>query len=276
METSVTLSQYDPNHLHKCIQNSQWASMLQVLGAVQVHCRPPVDRFSKPVLITLPASSGKRELNHSLPLRLLHSNYLNHWKDITDSPMSHVEMNAKQGRLEIKSDHTGWLVVATVQLDVTQLMKMALKTVFSNDPLPFQVTVFGHKFPDCDNAQISIFISPISGQEDNRKSPTLERPPKHVPITFPHTFEAHVDQKIRLELQGAMEPDTSAGQSDLVSEFCISQNIPRVVDKTVKLIGTQCITGKLLISSYCNTHERWVSIQEINLSQACSASSDGH
>lgn len=276
MQTSITLSQYDRNHLHKCIQNSQWANMLQVLTAVQIHCRPPVDRFSKPVIITLPAPSSKGTFNHSLPLRLLHSNYLNHWRDITDNPMSHVEMDAKQGKLEIQSDHTGWLVVASVQLDVTQLMRMALKTVFSNNPVPFQVNVFGHKFSGSNSAQICIFVSPVSGQEDERKSPTLERPPKHVPIAFPHTFEAHIDQKIRLELQGAMEPDTSAGQSGLVSEFCISQNIPRVVDMTVKLIGTEHVAGKLLISSFCNAHDRWVSIQEINLAQASLAGSDGH
>ena len=59
------------------------------------------------------------------------------WVDITDQPTT--EVTSSRGRLTIRTDYTGLLAVASVNTDMSQIMQMAVKSVFSEEPIVLQL-----------------------------------------------------------------------------------------------------------------------------------------
>ena len=95
----------------------------------------PVERFSKPVIATLLLLEDASL--PSPPFHLLESNYMSNWVDITDEPTT--EVTSSRGRLTIRTDYTGLLAVASVNTDMSQIMQMAVKSVFSEEPIVLQL-----------------------------------------------------------------------------------------------------------------------------------------
>ena len=261
----VTLSHFNQDEIHQSIQSSPWASMLSILTAVCVQCSPPVEQFIIPVVITITLPSDMKIPEKSTSLRLLQSNYMSSWMDITDEPATDISISHSDRQLTVKTDHSGWFVVAVLQLDISRIIPMAVKSVFSEESILLHVNAFGYIFPDRTHAQVSVFVSP----QVDHSSISVDPPPGHKLIAFPHSFKANKGQKIRLELQGKFDPDVEGGQTDLYSELSVDGIIEGIVEKTVTLSpGANGLYGKLIISTYCTSHKAWEPIQEMNLSSA--------
>lgn len=258
---NITLSHLNQDEIHQSIQSSVWSSMLNIIAAISIQCSPPIERFDKPVVATIILPI---ETSYSTPLRLLQSNYMSTWIDITDDP--HTEVTLENGRLTLRTDNIGWLIVASLQFDITKIMPIAIKSVFSEELISMDVNAYGYIFPDSMHAQVSVFITP---HKDNPRSQT---PPGHRQIAFPHTFKAYKNQKVRIVLQGKFEPDTEAGQTSLQADLNVDGDMMDIVEKTVKLLPeSKGLYGKLTLSTFCTVHKIWEKIQDINLSSPTAA-----
>lgn len=268
----ITLSHMNQEEIHQSIQSSSWSSMLSIIGAVCIQCSPPVERFNVPVIITLILPSDITLPDKSTPLRLLQSNYMSSWTDVTDEPVTEVSLSHQQ-RLTIRTDHSGWLVVAALQLDISKIMPVAIKSVFSEESVILNINTFGFIFPDKTHAQISVFLSPQSNDSGGSGGTcSVTPPPGHRQIAFPHSFKASKGQKIRIELQGKFVADVEAGQTDLSSEFKVDGVVEGIIEKTIKLTSeAKGLYGKLIISTFCTSHKKWEQLQEMNLSSAADA-----
>ena len=263
---SVTLSHLNQEQIHQSLQSSPWSSMLDIISAVSIHCSPPVDRFAKPVTLTviLPADMVP---SRSTPLRLLQSAYMNSWIDITDDPKTSIKLDSDSGRLTIMTDQTGWLIIASLNIDMSKILPIAVKSAFSEEIVTMDINAYGYIFPDGTHAQISVFITPHK-ENEHIETP----PPGHRQIAFPHTFKAYKGQKVRLELQGQFQPDTEGGQVSLTSDIKVDGFMRDIYEKIVKLsANSKGLYGKLNLSTHCASHETWESILELNLSSPTTA-----
>lgn len=261
----LTLSNMTQEEIHQAIQSSPWSSMLSVIGAIYIICSPPVERFNKPVEVTIMLSDNVTA--PASPIRLLQSNYMNSWIDRTDDPSTEITM--KSDRITLHTDYTGWLLLATLKYDLTKIMQLAVTSAFTEEPILLDINVFGHIFAEQTSGQISVFISP---HNDSKQSNTIEGPPGHQQISFPHSLKASKGQKIRVELQGQFEPDKETGQKELWSDFKVDGSISEIIEKTVRLSSNaRGIYGKLVIKTYCASHNHWEKLQEINLTSSASS-----
>lgn len=240
--------------------------MLDIISAVSIHCSPPVDRFAKPVRLTiiLPADNVP---SSSTPLRLLQSAYMSTWIDITDDPKTSIKLDTESGRLNVTTDQTGWLIIASLNIDMSKILPIAVKSAFTEELVIMDINAYGYIFPDGTHAQISVFIAP------HKENEQLETPPPgHRQIAFPHTFKAYKGQKVRLELQGQFQPDKEAGQVSLTSDIKVDGFMRDIYEKIVKLSeNSKGLYGKLNLSTYCASHQTWESILELNLSSPTTA-----
>ena len=247
------------SELHQLMQSSPWASMVRVVACFRIDCNPNIETFSKPFVanILLPDDDPIP----SPPFRLLQSNYRSVWVDVTDEPSGSITI--ANGKMTVKTHSTGWLIVAAVTLDMIQISEMAVKSVFSVEPIALQVNVCYNMFSG--SAQISVFISPVTKEGWSVTSKSF--PPKgHKRISFPRTFRAQKGQKLRLELQGKLEAESNG---DLISECTVDNCFEIIIEKTVRLTSeSKSLHGKLIISEFCNQHYKWESIQEILISSS--------
>lgn len=255
----VSLSMLSHEELHSSLEQSPWASMLNIVTMFCIKCTPPMDKFEVPVMASVDLPNPLPP-NTSGSLRLLHSNFMNHWEDITDNSTTEVSVNDK--RLTVRTNHSDWLLVASLKLDVTQMIKLAVKSVFIEEPIQLQVCVYAHMFNDTDHGQISAFITPL---DDSDKK--IEGPLGHKLVSFPHSFKAYNFQKLQFEFKGHFKPDIEAGQSDMLYNFMVDSTHQQVIEKKVILTEKNTrIDGKLIISSYITSRDVWETIREINLS----------
>ena len=196
-------------------------------------------------------------------VRLLKSNYLRQWKDITDDARSRVSIIGKE--ISITTDHTGWLAVAAVQLDPSKIVQLAMRTL-SNEPIILKLSVYGQMYPD-NVMQIAVFVDPCRPNEEPLH-PNSHKPENHSPIAFPHTIQAWPGERLRLQLKGKFSPDTSSAERDLCYEFEVQGTHNRICEKWVKLTSKvgEPLCGKLLVSSCQNPAGTWESVTEILLS----------
>ena len=252
-DTSVTLSNMSSEEIHQALQSSPWASMLNVVTAFNVTCNPPLVRFNVPVIasIRLPY----RDQIQSPPFRVLQSKFMNNWIDITDEPST--EVTIENDTLTLRTNHTGWLLVATISLNVSQLLQMAVKSLFAEEPITLQVNIFGRKVSE-KSTEITTFVTPIT-KDDSSLNQKKEPPStEHKRISFPHSFKAFKGQRIRLELQGS-----SDSRGDLASEHVVDGQLEAVMTKD--MCSTPGNVQKLIINKFCNTHNEWENVQEITL-----------
>lgn len=256
-ETSVRFKRNDPDKLRQSVDCSQWSGMLNVITVMEITCRPPVTQFNKPVLITVPLPDGLKKIP-SYQLRLLQSNYMSNWQDITDDPRSGIELIGNSREIvQIRTDLTGWLIVARIDFDITKVMQMAIKSVFHAEPMMVNVNVFGCIFPD-NHAQIVVYLK---SAPENRKQQRSETPAGFTPISIPHSIKAHVGQRLRVEVEG-LEFESGCEPS---TEFVVEEPLNQIVEKTVNIGSPKGLKGRLTISSYCNAPKGWRRLEEIDL-----------
>ena len=176
----------------------------------------------------------------------------------------------------------GWLAVTLVQLDVSKIAQMAMKSL-SIDPVVLSFSVYSQTYPD-DVIQIAIFVVPCKANGEPLHQEDLKSQ-HHVPTAFPHTVQAWPGKRLRLALQGNLVPVMTAGEKDLHFKFEVQQTHNQICEKWVKLMpkSDQLLRGKLTVSRFHHHDDgAWESIMEMNLSNRNgryspeSSSSDTH
>lgn len=256
VDTKVNLSNLSRTELHQSLQSSQWASMVNIITSFNIVCSPPVTHFNTPVVASISLPYDRQPLPHQ-PLRLLQSKYRNNWSDVTDEPDTQITL--ANNTLTVRTNHTGWLLVATISLDLTQILQIAVKSVFAEEPITLQVNVFGRSL-SANSAEITTFITPSTKEDSilNQKKdpPTTD----HKRISFPHSFKAYKGQKLQLEVQGGFNEQGIIG-----IEHVVDSQLEAVMTKDITFINSQPSNAKLLISKYCNVHKKWELVQEVRL-----------
>ena len=236
---------------------------MTIVTALNVHSDPTTEHFEKPVDIAVTLAE---DVNlPALPLvRLLQSNYLRHWQDITDDTNSKILLH--ENKIQITTDCTGWLAVTAVQLDISAIARLALRSL-SIEPIILRFSVYGLMVPETRSVQIAVFVVPCKTNEDPIQV-QASKPQHHLPIAFPHTVQAYPNERLRLEIQGCFEPDTSMGETDLIHELDVPRNFNQICEKWLKLTShvETPLSGKLIISSCRNSESKWERLTEINIS----------
>ena len=256
-ETKVTINTMSQTEIHQTLQTSPWASMLKVITAFNITCTPPMDRFSKPIMasIVLPRDNTKPPASG---FRLLQSKFTNNWVDITDDPAS--EVTVTENSLTIKTDYIGWILVASINLDMSQILQMAVKSIFAEEPVVLQVNVFGRLVSD-NSYEITAFLTP-SLKDDSVLNQKKDPPSfEHKRISFPHSFKAYKGQKIRLEIQS-----NSCDQNALGLEHIVDSQLEAVMSTDISFEPQS--VQKIIITKYCNIHNKWENVQDIRLNVA--------
>ena len=263
--TKTTLSKPKMKQLQAMLRSSGWDKTVQLATVLNIQCSPATDHFALPVNI-LAKLSPNESATHVV--RLLQSNYLCQWHDITDDPHSRVIL--LRDEVQITTDHVGWLAVVTVNLDPARMAQMALDS-FRTEPILLQLSAYAQVFPDS-LIQIVIFATPYQNGEQTH--PNSIEAELYSPISFPHTIQAWAGERVRLSLQGQLEPDTSSGERDLSHEFEVQQSYNQICEKWVRLSGgplQQSLRGKLFVDVRRNdTDDTWENLVSINLTSRAS------
>ncbi len=253
--TQVTLSVPDLEQLNTMLQYAGWDSTVHIVTAVQVDCNPVLGHFQNPLEITIALPDKPCPPNECL--RLIQSNYLRHWRDITDDPSCSVEIQGNQVRL--RADRPGWLAVTSIHFDPSLIVVKAMQSL-SVEPITLNFSVFGLSIPDTRIYQIATFISP--------GEPSNETPKHHTPIAFKHSLQAYPGERLQLTFQGQLEPETTMNEQDLSFEFSVNRVDTSVCEKWLRLTSPiqAPLNGKIIVSCTRQTIGQWDKISEIRLS----------
>lgn len=261
--TTISLSQADSKHLMPMLKASGWDKVVQVATAVHIECNPPLDYFEKPIQITTRLPADMKPGTHSL-VRLMHSNYLRHWEDITDDILSKISVNNDE--VHIETNLSGWLAISMIQFDASMIAQMVLKSI-SIEPIMLRLSVFGYADTERKSIQLAVFVVPCKGNEDPIHK-EIDKPVHFSPISFPHVVQAYPNERLQLAISGSFESDTSLGEESLVFEMDVQTKHNQIYTKWVKLITDSDVplSGKLKISSCRNSKNLWEAISDVTLS----------
>ena len=253
--TQITLSTPDISQLASMLRNTGWDNTVKIVTAVHIDCSPITGHFAVPLEIT--AALQQKLSSKPQCLRLVHSNYLRHWQDVTDDQNSSVEI--KDERVMIKTDRSGWLAVTSIQFDPSLIILKAMRSL-SVEPTMLHYAVYGLSVPDTRLMQVAVFISP--------GSPTDEKPQHHFPIAFPHTVQAYPGERLQLTFHGQLEPETSMNEQSLSYEFNVPHSHVVICEKWLRLTSPPDtpMSGRLVVNSCRTMTGDWESIAEIRLS----------
>ncbi len=254
-DTRVTLSVPDLEQLNSMLQYGGWDSTVHIVAAVQVDCNPILGHFRNPLEVTVALPDKPRPFTGCL--RLIQSNYLRHWRDITDDSSCSVEI---QGNLvSIRADRPGWLAVTSIHFDPSLIVVKAMQSL-SVEPLTLHLAVFGLSIPDSRIYQIATFISP--------GEPPKEIPKHHLPIAFKHSIQAYPGERLKLAFHGQMEPETAMNEQDMSFEFTVNRVDTSVCEKWLRLTSAvnAPLNGKIVVSCCRRMVGEWDKIAEIRLS----------
>ena len=253
-ETRVTLSMPDLKQLDAVLCTTGWDKTVRIVTAMHISCNPTTENFNHPITLSAVLSKDVQPNPHCI--RLVQSNYLRHWQDVTDDAFSSVKIEGDN--VLITTDRSGWLAVTTVQFDPSAIILKAMRSL-SVEPIMLRFSVYGLNVPDTRILQIAVFVSPIISQD--------EKPQHHVSIAFPHTVEAYPGEKLRLSFQGQIEPETSMNEKNLFHEFDVQQNHTSICEKWLRMTTSldRPLSGKVVVSSRRNSLGGWESIAEILL-----------
>ncbi len=241
--------------LNSMLRHSGWDSTIKIIAAVNIDCNPVLGHFRNPLKVT--TTLPKKCSPPAQCLRLVHSNYLRHWCDITDDPHCSVEINGDTVLLQ--ADRPGWLAVTSIQFDPSLIVVKAMQSL-SVEPIMLHFSVYGLSIPDTNIFQIATFIS--------SRATTKEKPKHHTPIAFTHTAQAYPGERLRLTFLGQLEPETSMNEKDLSFEFTVNETDTSVCEKWLRLTSAPEVplNGKMVISCCRRTVGEWDSISELRLS----------
>ena len=245
------------------LKASGWAKIVQVATAIHVECNPPIDHFKKPIQIKTKLPEGTK-LGPSSLVRLMHSNYLRHWEDITDDVLSKIRVSGED--VYIETNLQGWLAVSVIQFDASMIAQMVLKSI-SIEPIMIKFSVFGYMDTERKSMQLAIFAVPCKASEEPIHK-DVEKPGNFIPISFPHVVQAFPNEKLQLSIEGTFEPDVSLGEKSLTFEIDVQQKHNQIHTKWVKSTCACDLppSGKLSVSSCRNNSGSWESIASISLS----------
>lgn len=263
LPTNISLSQADSEDLIPMLKATGWEKIVQVATAIHIECNPPLDQFSQPIKITtkLPKSMN---IGPNSVMRLMHSNYLRHWEDITDDILTKISIEGDQ--VHIETNLSGWLAISMIQFDASMIAQMVLKSI-SIEPIILRLSVFGYDDSERKSIQMAVFVVPCKENEDpiHRE---IEKPENFVPISFPHVIQAYPNERLRLDIQGSFEPDKAHCEESLAYEMMVQQKHSMIYTKWVKYmdVSGQPLSGKLKISSCRSSEDLWENISEVTIS----------
>lgn len=265
-DMQVTLSSSDTKHLTSMLRASGWEKIVQVVVAFHIETSASVSRFDVPVQIVTPLPSDVKLGPNSL-IRLMHSNYLRHWVDITNDILSKVSISTSTSKLEIETNLPGWLAISIIEFDASMIAQMVLKYI-SIEPTMLRFSIYGFLDTERQSMQVAVFVVPCKPNEEPLYK-DFDKPNKFVPISFSHVIQAYPNEKLRLEIQGSsFEPDTSLGEENLKFEMEVQQKHNEVYTKWIKFNSSndQPLCGKMKISSCRGNADTWDIIAHMNLS----------
>lgn len=252
--TVITLNTQDVNQLDAMLSATGWGKTVRIISAVHINCDPITETFKQPISLDVTLSTGVQLDTRCL--RIVQSNYLRHWRDITNDTYSSIKIDGDKAL--ITTDHSGWLAVTTIDFDPSAFILKAMRSL-SVEPVTLFFNIYGLLFPDSKILQIAVFVSP--------KGSNQEKPPQHIPIAFPHSVEAYPGERLCLTFQGQIEPETSMNEKNLSYVFDVHQNQTSICEKWLRMTNppSKPLSGKLVITSHRNTSNGWESIAEILL-----------
>ncbi len=261
--TTISLSLAGSRQLTSMLKASGWSKIMQVATAFHIECNPPLDQLKKPMQIKTKLPEGTKLGPGSL-VRLMHSNYLRHWEDITDDVFSKISVSGED--VYIETNLTGWLAVSVIQFDASMIAQMVLKSI-SIEPIMLRLSVFGYIDTERKSIQVAIFAVPCKANEEPIHK-DADKPENFIPISFPHVIQAFPNEKLQLEIQGTFEPDVTLGEKSLTFEMDVQQKHNQVHTKWVKSTSACDLppSGKLNVSSCRNNSSNWETITSISLS----------
>ena len=253
-EVKIIVATTDVRQLQSMLFAKGWDQTITIVMSLEIHCTPPIEQFEGPVeiLATVPAHHVPLLLLENTHLCLMHSKYMRHWQDITTETCSSIIIVKDDGggngtRIRIRTDQVGFLVAALVIMDPFKIAQIAMRSLMA-EPVIIQISASVELFKDDSAAQMVVSIQPCKPHgEPLVPSPAI--PQDHTPISFPHTVQAYVGEKLRLSLVGHFEPHEGYGQTDLNFACDVSASINQMFEKWVRLQTGKPLTGKLLVSS---------------------------
>lgn len=275
-QTDITLSLADSRHLIPMLKASGWEKIVQLATAVHIECNPPLEHFDRPIsIVTSLPEEGEKSMSdrNSSMIRLMHSNYLRHWEDITDDVFSRVGVEGDEVRME--TNLTGWVAISVIQFNASMIAQMVLKSI-SIEPVMVRLSAYGFMDAERRSVQVAVFAMPCNSSEEPIHK-ELSKPENFVPISFPHVVQAYPNERLRMEIQGQFEPDASLGEESLVFEMEMTQKHNQILSKWVRSTASPDapFSGKLRVSSCRSSSGKWETVASIGLSMrsGCGGSS---
>lgn len=268
--TIISLSMADSRHLIPMLKASGWDKVVQVATAIHIECNPPLDRFNKPIHITTTLPKEMKPGPSSM-VRLMHSNYLRHWEDITDDVLSKITVDDQQVHLE--TNLPGWLAISMIQFNPSMIAQMVLKSI-TIEPILLRLSTFGYMDAERKSIQLAVYVVPCKGNEEAVHK-EIEKPAHFSPISFTHVVQAYPNERLQLAISGSFELDTSLGEDSLVFEMDAQTKHNQIFTRWVKskLDSDTPLNGKIKVSSCRNNVNSWESISDISLSMRSVATS---
>ena len=232
---------------------------------MHIECSPPLDKFERPLKISTVLPDDITMGSNSL-VRLMHSNFLRHWEDITDCVPSRVSLTGNTVNME--TNLSGWLAVSMIQFDASMIAQMVLKSI-SIEPIMLRISTFGFIDVERKSVQIAVFVVPCKQNEEPIHR-DVDKPENFSPISFPHVIQAYPNERLRMEIVGSFEPDRTLGETNLMFEMDVQQRHNQIHTKWVKTTSAsssdRALIGKLNITSCRNNTSNWEDIANISLS----------
>ncbi len=276
-DSLVTVSTLDSSQLTSVLRTTGWNKIAQVGVVFHVEVsssNTAMTLFRGTIHVETPVPGDVKIGPHSV-LRLMHSNYMRHWVDITDDICSKVTVNSTSGKLGIDTNLSGWLAVSVIELDESLISQMVLKYI-SAEPSMFRFSTFGFLDMDHHSMQVAIYVEPCKPNEDLMHK-DLSKPANFIPISFPQIIQAYPMETLRIEIQGGnFEPDSQNGEESLVFDMEVQQVHNDVLTKWVKFKSpttNQMISGKLKVSRRDGS-KGWSTLSHMNLSTVAATMPD--
>lgn len=267
-DTLVSVSSFDTKQLTSMLRASGWETIVQVAAAfhIETSSKATSTLFHCPIHIETPVLCDVDIGANSL-VRLMHSNYLRHWVDITDDVCSKVSVNSSSGKLDIETNLSGWLAVSVIEFDASLISQMVLKYI-SVEPATFRFSAFCFLDMERGSMQVAVYIVPCKPNEEPLHK-DLSKPDNFIPMSFPHVIQAYPSERLRIEIHGRnFEPDRQNGEDSLTFDVEVQQIHNDILTKWVKLttsLADEPISGKMRVSRE-NSASGWDTIAHMNLS----------
>ena len=253
------------------LKASGWNKVVQVATAIHIETNPPLDNFNKPIQIVTKLPKDMKLGSNSI-VRLMHSNYLRHWEDITDDVLSKISVEGED--VHIETNLAGWLAISMIKFDASMIAQMVLKSI-TIEPIMLRFSAFGFVDSERKSIQLAVFVVPCKGNEDPIHK-EIEKPVHFVPISFPHVVEAYPNERLQLALSGTFEADTSLGEERLVFEIDVQTKHNDIHTKWVRSTADPDtpLSGKMRVSSCRNNKGLWEALTDVSLSMRSTVSTN--